>query len=133
MPGEHVQQNTLVDQVRMPPVEAAKLGTGTVARQNRKHRVKIASMNIKGKSMEGGKSKYPLLTLTIRKEKVVIIGLQETKLKKEAAINISDKNLKIILLENINEARPSVGGMAFMLNKDKIKNKKWNHEESTMD
>ena len=128
LPGEHVRQDTPVDQVRMSPAEAAKQGTEPVARQTRKHGVKIASMNIKGKAMEGGKSKYPLLTQTIRKEKVVIIGLQETKLRKEDAINIRDKNPKIILLENINKAKPSAGGTAFMLNKDKIKNKKWNHE-----
>ena len=56
LPREHVQQDTPVNQVKMPPVEAAKQGTKPVARQTRKHGVKIASMNIKGKAMEGGKS-----------------------------------------------------------------------------
>ena len=50
------------------------------------------------------------------------------KLKKEGTINMKDTNPKIILLENVSKAKPSSGGTAFMLNKDKMKNRKWNHE-----
>jgi exonuclease III len=88
---------------------------------------KIASMNIKGRYLTSKTSKYKILSTIIRKNQIDVIGLQETKLKTKDEEELNLENPKMILISNPAEDGNAKAGTAFILNKDKMKNKTWTH------
>ena len=87
--------------------------------------IKIATLNVRGKSFANGKSKYKNLTTIIRKSKIAILAVQETRLDENAAALLQQQNPKIII-EN-NGTSTNKEGVGFIINKDLLKNKKWKH------
>ncbi|KAG2029024.1 Endonuclease/exonuclease/phosphatase, partial [Suillus americanus] len=55
------------------------------------------------------------------------IGLQETKLKNKHEKEINLENPKMIIINNPSEGDNTSAGTAFVLNKDKVINKTWEH------
>lgn len=88
---------------------------------------RLATFNIKGKRFGSGKSKYRDLTTIIRNKKIGILGLTETKLKNGDAQKIMNENPRILIESNEIGNNESKAGIAFVLNKDQIKNKRWTH------
>ncbi|KAF5343821.1 hypothetical protein D9756_011637 [Leucocoprinus leucothites] len=75
----------------------------------------IGSLNIRGGRYEGKRSKYPNITTLVRKNKIMVLGIQETKLAEHDHIHLMNENPKIIIEQNSGDRE---AGVAFILNKD---------------
>ena len=88
---------------------------------------KIASLNVKEKRYSNRKSKYKDIATTLRLKKITILAIQETKLKEKEKENLMEENPKITIISNSNNSK---AGIAFIINKDNIKENsenQWNH------
>ncbi|KIK20434.1 hypothetical protein PISMIDRAFT_105783 [Pisolithus microcarpus 441] len=83
--------------------------------------------NIKGKYHPNKEYKYKDLSTIIRKHNILCTALQETKLTPDEEINLQNIATKILILNNPNTMNDRSAGTAFVLNKDKLKNKTWDH------
>jgi ribonuclease HI/exonuclease III len=90
-----------------------------------KQGIKIATLNIHGKSDKYGECKYKRLTTIIRKNRIAILAIQESRLNNEYADKLMRENPKITIISNGSDTSKS--GVAFILNNELIKEKKWNH------
>ena len=52
---------------------------------NKKHGIRLASLNVKGRNDRNKKSKWPTVTTLLRKQRILVLGLQETHLDEEEA------------------------------------------------
>ncbi|KAG1836344.1 Endonuclease/exonuclease/phosphatase, partial [Suillus tomentosus] len=68
-----------------------------------------------------------ILSTVIRMNQIDIIGLQETKLKAKDEEKLNLENPKMIFINNPTKDDRAAAGTAFILNKDKVQNKTWNH------
>jgi exonuclease III len=89
--------------------------------------IKLATLNIKGQASSNRKSKYKNLTTLLRKNQIAVMTIQETKLKALDEIKLMEEDPKIYIENNPNGATNASTGVAFVLNKDLLKNKKWKH------
>ena len=93
---------------------------------NKKLGVKIATLNVKGRSKER-RSKWPTIVTLMRKQRILVLGVQETHLDEEEAMRISQMCPKIELINN--GISKSKEGVAFIINKDLANNMTWSHKE----
>jgi len=89
--------------------------------------VKIASFNMKGRRDERRKSKWATITTLMRKQRLLVMAVQETHLNEEEATTLTTKFPKIIVESNGNSTNS--GGVAFVLNKDLLNELTWTHTE----
>ena len=87
--------------------------------------IKLATLNIKGKNYANGKSKYKNLTSILRKNRIAILAVQETRLNDEEVEKLHRENPKIIIESNNDDT--SKEGVGFVINKDILVNKTWKH------
>ena len=92
----------------------------------RKQGVKIATLNLRGRNSKFKKSKWPMLSTIMRKERIAIMALQETHLDAIETSKLENACPKIMILSNGDST--SKEGVAFALNLDLVKNMMWNHE-----
>jgi exonuclease III len=89
--------------------------------------VKISSFNMKGRRDERKKSKWAAITTVMRKQRLLVMAVQETHLNEEEADALTNKFPKIIVESN--GTSTNSGGVAFVLNKDLLNDLKWTHTE----
>src|ERR1700722_4386188 len=90
-----------------------------------KYGTRIASLNVHGKENSKGESKYKDLATMIRKNKLTILGIQETRLNEEETARLQQQHPKIIIENNGNSTAKE--GVAFILNKDLVNGRRWIH------
>lgn len=88
----------------------------------------IASLNIKGQYQNNKESKYTALSTITRKNKILCLALQETKLKPSDEPLIENIAPKVTLINNPLDDDSRSAGTAFILNNDLMKNKSYQHE-----
>jgi exonuclease III len=93
---------------------------------NKKHGIRIASLNAKGRNKKG-KSKWPSIVTMMRKQRILVLGLQETHLDEEEAEKIRKTCPKIELISN--GISKSKEGIALAINKELANNMAWNHTD----
>jgi ribonuclease HI/exonuclease III len=94
-------------------------------KMGRKQGIRIATLNIRGRTDEKKRSKYKDLTTIIRKNGIAILAIQETRLNEEEKSKLEKANPKIIIESNSEFTNKE--GVGFILNKDLVQNKKWKH------
>lgn len=87
--------------------------------------IRIATLNVKGRSNEG-KSKWPALATMIRKQRIMILGVQETHLNDEENKKLERACPKLQIINNSNHKNKE--GVAFVFNKELTNGMKWKHE-----
>ena len=87
--------------------------------------VKVASLNMKGRRDEKKKSKWAAITTAMRKQRILIMAVQETHLNEEEANLLKAKFPKITIESNGDSTNS--GGVAFVLNKDITNEMTWIH------
>ena len=93
---------------------------------NKKHGIRLASLNVKGRNDRNKKSKWPTVTTLLRKQRILVLGLQETHLDEEEADKVRAMCPKIELISN--GSSKSKEGIAFAINKDLANNMTWVHK-----
>jgi ribonuclease HI/exonuclease III len=91
----------------------------------KKQGVKIATLNVHGKTNEKGISKYKDITTMLRKNKIYVLGIQETRLNDAEVQKLLNENPMIHIESNGNSTAKE--GVAFVLNKNLLANKTWIH------
>jgi len=89
--------------------------------------INIATLNIRGRNDRFHKSKFKDITTYIRRERIAILAIQETKMKPEEEINVMNANPRIHYINNSIGDEQQGAGIGFVLNKDLIQNKRWHH------
>ena len=90
---------------------------------NKKEGIKLASLNVHGKKDADGKDKYKLLSTLIRKERIAVLAVQESRLDETEAKKLSDSNPKIFI--DNNGSSTAKEGVAFIFNKDLVEGIEW--------
>ncbi|KIJ93783.1 hypothetical protein K443DRAFT_125470 [Laccaria amethystina LaAM-08-1] len=93
----------------------------------KKQGYKIASLNMKGRRNSKREPKWAPLTTMMRKQRLLVLAVQETHLDLEEASLLALKYPKIIVESNGHSK--SKGGVAFVINKDLIGDALWHHTE----
>ena len=84
------------------------------------------TLNLKGRNDKDKRSKWSLVTTLLRKQRILVRGLQETHLDEKEIENIRKMCPKIEILSNrTSKNRKSV---AFVINKDLANNMTWIHK-----
>ena len=92
----------------------------------KKQGIKIATLNMKGRNDHRKRSKWPMVATRMRKERILVLGLQETHLNEEEAEKLNNACPKLIVLSNGKSKNKE--GVAFALNKDMVKGMQWTHD-----
>ena len=92
---------------------------------NKKQGVRIATLNVKGRNKEK-KSKWPTIATLMRKQRILVLGLQEMHLDENEADKIRKMCPKIELINN--GSSTSKEGIAFVINKELANNMTWSCE-----
>ena len=92
---------------------------------NKKQGIKIATLNMRGRKDNKKKSKWPTLATLMRKQRMLILGLQETHLDEEEAETISKMCPKIEIISN--GISKNKEGIAFAINKELANKMTWRH------
>jgi exonuclease III len=87
--------------------------------------IKLGTLNIHGKSYSDKKSKFKDIVTLMRKNKIAILGLQETHLVDDELERLRVAHPAMIIESN--GVSTSKEGVAFMLNKDLVRGKTWQH------
>lgn len=94
----------------------------------RKQGIKIASLNIHGKTYTtNGSSKYKDIFTLVRRNKIAVLALQETRLNEEETNRINRENKQLTIINSGNSTAKD--GVAFVLNNELLLNAKWEHHE----
>ena len=91
---------------------------------SKKQGVRVASLNMKGRNMNK-KSKWPTLVTMTRKQRILVLGPQETHLDDEEAEKIRKMCPKVEIINNGNSK--SKEGVAIVINKELANNMTWKH------
>ena len=84
------------------------------------------TLNLKGRNDKDKRSKWSLVTTLLRKQRILVRGLQDTHLDEKEIENIRKMCPKIEILSNrTSKNRKSV---AFAINKDLANNMTWIHK-----
>ena len=118
----HGREDQLSRRLQVIQARKKEIWTGI----NKKHGVRLASLNVKGRNDRNKKSKWPTVTTLLRKQRILVLGLQETHLDDEEANKIRIMCPKIELISNGNSK--SKEGIAFAINKDLANNMTWVHK-----
>jgi len=113
--------------VTLEPHKQTTIENKTTPPMNKINSWKIVSLNVKGKRYSNRKSKYKDIATTLRLKKITILAIQETKLKEKEEENLMKENPRITIISNSNNSK---AGVAFIINKDDIKENpenQWNH------
>lgn len=92
---------------------------------NKKQGIKIATLNINGRKDKNKKLKWPSIVTLMRKQKILLLGVQESHLDEEEAETVKQRCPKIELISN--GTSKNKGGIAFVINKDLANKMTWNH------
>ena len=87
---------------------------------NRKFGITIATLNIKGRNGDNRKSKWPMIATMMRKNRILILALQETHLDENETEIIGQMCPKIEIISN--GVSKNKEGVAFVINKDLANN-----------
>ena len=93
----------------------------------KKQGIRISTFNMKGRNDKNKKSKWPNLATIIRKQRILIMGVQETHLNEEETEKIKAMCPKIELINNGNSTKGE--GVAFIINKELANKMKWTTKE----
>ena len=93
---------------------------------NKKSEVIIGSLNVHGKKYANGSYKYKDITTMIRKNKMAILATQESRLNEIEEKKIEAMCPKIHIIRNSNSMAKE--GVAFVINKDLVKDRKIEHK-----
>jgi hypothetical protein len=93
---------------------------------NKKLGVRIATLNMKGRN-QNKKSKWPSLVTLLRKQRILVLGVQESHLDAEETEKIKLMCPKIEIINN--GIHKNKEGIAFLINKELANNMTWKHEE----
>ena len=91
----------------------------------KKHGIRIATLNVKGRN-KGTQKKWPSLSTLIRKLRIAIMGIQEIHLNDEEVEKLREKCPMIEIISNSEHTTKE--GVGFILNKELIEGMKWDHE-----
>ena len=86
----------------------------------------IGTLNIHGKKYANGQYKYKDLTTLIRKNRIAVLAIQECRLDDEEANKVEMMCPKIKIIHNSNKT--SKEGIAFIINKDLVKDRDVEHK-----
>jgi len=89
----------------------------------KKQGIRIATLNMKGRNDKNKKSKWPNLVTIMRKQRILVMGIQETHLNKEETEKIKAMCPKVEIINNGNSTRGE--GIAFIINKELANKMKW--------
>lgn len=93
----------------------------------RKQSLKIATMNIRGKMYgDSRKSKYKDVSTLMRKERIAIMVLTESKLNEKEMETQMNMNPKLQFVTNCEESGKE--GITCVFNKDLVQSVEWNHK-----
>ena len=93
---------------------------------NKKQGIRVATLNLKGRNDKYKKSKWPTVVTLMRKQRILILGLQETHLNEEEAEKIKKMCPKIEIISNGKFKNKE--GIAFAINKELANKMTWNHK-----
>ena len=96
----------------------------------KKHGVRIASLNVRGRAYGNRKDKWKDLTTMIRKNNILVLAIQESHLNEEEAEKLRERHPKLIIESNGKEMNKE--GVAFVMNKDLMVGKTWTHTSLTV-
>lgn len=99
----------------------------SITKYGRKQGIKIASMNIRGRNDQFHKSKFKNTTTMIRRERIAILAIQETKMKPGEEIQIMEANPGITYINNSIGNEQQGAGTGFVLNKELMRDREWKH------
>jgi len=117
-----------VNRTRAEVVDTANQAT-TMRAEHKKYKqgdVRIGTLNIHGKKYANGIYKYKDLTTLIRKNKIAILALQESRLNESEKTKIELMCPKIEVISNSESTAKE--GIAFVINKDQMKDRKLEHK-----
>ena len=93
---------------------------------SKKQGIRIATLNVKGRNLNK-KSKWPMIATLMRKQRILILGLQETHLDEEEAEMVRKMCPKIELISNgISKGKE---GIAFAINKELANDMTWSYTD----
>ena len=92
---------------------------------NKKQGIKIATLNMKGRNGKNKKSKWPTLVTLMRKQRITILGLQETHLDEDETEITRKMCPKVEILSNGTSKNKE--GIAFVINKELANRMTMNH------
>jgi endonuclease/exonuclease/phosphatase family metal-dependent hydrolase len=119
--GRHQTGSTLESELRRLQNKKDEIWSGI----NKKRGIRIATLNIKGRNNKYRGSKWPTVVTLMRKQRIAIMGLQETHLNNEEAEKLRKMCPKIEIISNgISTAKE---GVAFVINKEMANKMTWSH------
>lgn len=131
-------QNTRAPSVSVPeelatpevPQNPPHVNLPNVQSQSKKIGLKIGSLNVRGQRYPDKSSKYKDIASLVRRNRILILAIQETKLKDNNELQLMAANPKIFI-----ESNPGINGagVAFIINKellgwDESKAPVWKHQ-----
>ena len=117
----HQSPSEYEEELRRLEIKKKKIWNGI----NRKQGVKLVTLNMRGRRDVNKKSKWPTITTLMRKQKILLLALQETHLDDEETETIGKMCPKIEIINNgVSKIKE---GVAFAINKDLANNMTWNH------
>jgi endonuclease/exonuclease/phosphatase family metal-dependent hydrolase len=90
---------------------------------NKKQGIRIATLNLKGRNDKDKKSKWPTLETMMRKQRILVLGIQETHLNDEEAEKVKTMCPKLEIINN--GIHKNKEGVAFVINKELANNMTW--------